>query len=162
MMNNTYSLIISQSERAWSYQWARTLLALERRLNDEQRQAHLRKYAINVAAVTTSSDKEDDRQDDDDDDVEEGDVIESSKQQQMVPADGEAAVSEAIMSSQQPDAAAEVTKMGNSKKTKKKKKSDKFVPALMIIKQMPCTRAEQRRRLVNYWQVSADRCSTHR
>lgn len=56
MMNNTYSLIISQSERAWSFQWARALFALERRLGDQDKWAHLRRYSINLAA--SSADQE--------------------------------------------------------------------------------------------------------
>lgn len=51
MMNNTYSTIISESERAWSFQWARTLLALERHLSDKQRSAYLRIYSINMPAT---------------------------------------------------------------------------------------------------------------
>lgn len=150
MMNNTYSLIISQSERAWSYQWARTLLALERRLNDEQRQAHLRKYAINVAAVTSRASDEEADGGDNDGDGDQPDVIERS----AVPVEsGAGAVSEAISARPGRDAAkaAKPTNSGGAGN----KKSDEFVPALMIIKQMPFTRAEQRRRLVNYWQVSA-------
>lgn len=50
MMNNTYSLIISQSERAWGFQWARTLFALERRLAEGEKLAHLRRYSINMGA----------------------------------------------------------------------------------------------------------------
>lgn len=50
MMNNTYSQIIAQSERAWSFQWARTLFALERRLDDEEKLFHLKEYAINLAS----------------------------------------------------------------------------------------------------------------
>lgn len=50
MMNNTYSLIISQSERAWSFQWARTLFALERRLTDRERALYLRRYSISVVS----------------------------------------------------------------------------------------------------------------
>lgn len=50
MMNNTYSLIISHSERAWSFQWARTLFALERRLSQKEQSAYLRLYSINMKA----------------------------------------------------------------------------------------------------------------
>lgn len=102
MMNNTYSMIISQSERAWSFQWARTLFALERQLGQRQRVAYLRKYSINMVDPTKAKR----RNEDDDDD--EGD---------------------------------------NENK-------DRFVPALMIIKRMNCTRAERRRLILGYWQVS--------
>ena len=56
-MNNTYSLIISQSERAWNFQWARTLFALERRLGADERLAHLRSYAINMPAAAAATDE---------------------------------------------------------------------------------------------------------
>lgn len=95
MMNNTYSLIISQSERAWSFQWARALFALERRLNERQKSAYLRLYSINMPAPAD----------------ERGEQHATSGQQ-------------------------------------------RFVPALMIIKRMSCTRAERRRRILGYWKVS--------
>lgn len=57
-MNNTYSLIISQSERAWSFQWARTLFALERRLSDRERVVYLRKYSINMVASSSAAQEE--------------------------------------------------------------------------------------------------------
>lgn len=63
MMNNTYSSIISQSERAWNFQWARTLLALERQLSEEERLHYLRKYSINMsngAPTKGASDNNDD------------------------------------------------------------------------------------------------------
>lgn len=50
MMNNTYSMIISQSERAWSFQWARTLFALERSVPESELAAYQREYSINMAA----------------------------------------------------------------------------------------------------------------
>ena len=56
MMNNTYSLIISQSERAWSFRWARALFALERRLGKHEKDTYLRQYSINVVGPTKSND----------------------------------------------------------------------------------------------------------
>lgn len=50
MMNNTYSLIISQSEREWTLQWAKTLLTLERSLTNKEKIHYLGKYSINVAS----------------------------------------------------------------------------------------------------------------
>lgn len=93
MMNNTYSLVISQSERAWSFQWARTLIALERRLAQTDLVEYQRKYSINLATPASKDERE--------------------------------------------DAAAQ------------------FVPALMIIKRMSYTRAERRRLVLGYWQVSS-------
>lgn len=55
MMNNTYSMIINQSERAWCFQWARTLFALERRLSLKERLAYLRVYSINMVAPSAAS-----------------------------------------------------------------------------------------------------------
>ena len=97
MMNNTYSVIISQSERAWSFQWARTLFALERKLGDKEKIAFQRLYSINMAAPEASEA---------DDEKEETSKVKA------------------------------------------------FVPALMIIKRMNWTRAERRRLIVGYWQVS--------
>lgn len=94
MMNNTYSSIISQSERAWNFQWARTLFALERQLEAEQRAFYLRKYSINMVSS------------------------------------------------------------GAEQKSQLGAQRDSFVPGLMIIKRANCTRAEQRRRLIGFWQVS--------
>lgn len=105
MMNNTYSLIISQSERAWSFQWARTLFALERRLGDNERAAYLRQYSINMP--DSSADR---------------------KSQ-----DGNTEVGD--------------TETGGSK-------TKQLVSALMIIKRMNYTRAERRRLVLGYWQVS--------
>lgn len=104
MMNNTYSLIISQSERAWSFQWARTLFALERRLSEEEKLAYLKKYSINLAKT---------KQNDDD-----GDQDDQHKHD-----------------------------------------DEDFQPGLMIIKRIEWTRAERRRLIAGYWQVSA-RCVT--
>jgi len=56
MMNNTYSSIISQSERAWNFQWARTLFALEKRLNESERAFYLRKYSINMSSSANKND----------------------------------------------------------------------------------------------------------
>lgn len=100
MMNNTYSLIISESERAWSFQWAKTLFALERRLNDDERLLYLKKYAINLSNSIRPDD-----------------------------GNGLAGGHEGG-----PD--------------------ERFVPGLMIIKRTNCTRAEMRRKLIGYWQVS--------
>lgn len=113
MMNNTYSLIISQSERAWSFQWARTLFALERRLSDEDKQQYLKMYAINMPAPkgTTKNLR----------------VMKESN-----PVGGEDKVSDQISTDPQ------------------------FVPALMIIKKMSYTRAERKRLVMGYWQVSVD------
>lgn len=61
-MNNTYSLVISQSERAWSFQWARTLFALERRLSCSEQAAYLRLYSINMAASSTNTNTDNDNQ----------------------------------------------------------------------------------------------------
>lgn len=106
MMNNTYSMIISQSERAWSFQWARTLFALECQLNRRQQLAYLRKYSFNMADPARKSNESGGEHDDDDD--------------------------------------ADVDAEGQQK----------FVPALMIIKRMSYTRAERRRLILGYWQVS--------
>lgn len=54
MMNNTYSLIINQSERAWSFQWARTLFAIERKLSRKDKDVYLNKYSINIPAPILS------------------------------------------------------------------------------------------------------------
>lgn len=99
-MNNTYSRIISESERAWSFQWARTLFALERRLGNEEKLCYLRKYSINMAASKASS----------------TDATETNKEQEQ---------------------------------------EEQFVAGLMIIKRMDYTKAEQRRRVLAYWQVSS-------
>lgn len=103
MMNNTYSLIISQSERAWSFQWAKTLFALERRLNDDERLFYLKKYAINMSN----------------------------------------SIKDEPSASAEPEAGLGANSSG-----------EQFVPGLMIIKLTNCTRAETRRKLVGYWQVS--------
>lgn len=120
MMNNTYSLIISQSERAWSFQWARTLFALERRLSQEERCAYLRLYSINMVApsrATTAT-------------AEVG--LDGNKQSQE-----------------------EVTATrGETEGRRESAKGKRFVPALVIIKQMSYTRAERRRLILSYWQVS--------
>lgn len=96
-MNNTYSLVISQSERAWSFQWARTLIALERRLAQKDLIEYQRKYSINLATSTNSP---------------------------------------------------------KDTNTEDEQEHSKFVPALMIIKRMSYTRAERRRLVLGYWQVS--------
>lgn len=108
MMNNTYSLIISQSERAWSFQWARTLFALERRLNEREKSAYLRLYSINIPAPSQATERHSSR----------------------------ASIKE---------------KKEDEEEVENKKR---FVPALMIIKRMNYTRAERRRLIVGYWQVS--------
>lgn len=112
-MNNTYSLIISQSERAWSFQWARTLFALERRLGEKEKSAYLRLYSINVPAPNqqASTDSTDLNTD-------------------------------------------ESTQVSSIAGTETEKSNKRFVPALMIIKRMNYTRAERRRLIVGYWQVS--------
>lgn len=99
MMNNTYSLIISQSERAWSFQWARTLFALERRLTERERTFYLRKYSISVVS----------------------DELDQPEMDRIHLVSGVGA---------------------------------RHVPGLMIIRRMEQTRAEKRRRIVDYWQVS--------
>lgn len=101
MMNNTYSLVISQSERAWSFQWARTLIALERRVEQSRLDEYQRKYSINMAASSKKTDSNEQEYDNG-------------------------------------------TELGGSK----------FVPALMLIKRMNYTRAERRRLILGYWQVS--------
>ncbi|KAG9509996.1 Ceramide transfer protein, partial [Fragariocoptes setiger] len=50
MMNNTYSQIIAQSEREWSFQWAKTLFAIECSLTPAQRHHYLGQYAINMVS----------------------------------------------------------------------------------------------------------------
>lgn len=105
MMNNTYSLVINQSERAWSFQWARTLIALERRVAQSDLNEHQRRYSINIASKEQSNtDKQSGNQ--------------------------------------------ETTGSGSQRQ------ASKFVPALMIIKRMSFTRAERRRLVLTYWQVS--------
>lgn len=115
MMNNTYSLIISQSERAWSFQWARTLFALERRLSEKEKSAYLRLYSINIPApnqqVSTSS-------------------VDLNT-----------------------DESTHVSSKAGTE-TESEQSNKRFVPALMIIKRMSCTRAERHRLIVGYWQVS--------
>lgn len=66
MMNNTYSLIISQSERAWSFQWARTLFALERRLSEKEKGDYLHLYSINIPSPTKSEHENNSIEDDND------------------------------------------------------------------------------------------------
>lgn len=116
MMNNTYSLIISQSERAWSFQWARTLFALERRLGEKEKSAYLRLYSINIPAPNQKASAEESAELNTDEAAE----IPSYKDK------------------------TDTTKLNNKR----------FVPALMIIKRMSYTRAERRRLIVGYWQVS--------
>lgn len=116
MMNNTYSLIISQSERAWSFQWARTLFALERRLGEKEKSAYLRLYSINIPAPNQQASAEESAELNTDEAAE----IPSYKDK------------------------TDTTKLNNKR----------FVPALMIIKRMSYTRAERRRLIVGYWQVS--------
>ena len=130
MMNNTYSLIISQSERAWSFQWARTLFALERRLSQKERCAYLRLYSINMVAPSTSAEA-------------------------VAPDSDKRSNSSAGAGSQLTGANAikeetEEVPGGESAKVAGKR----FVPALMIIKRMGYTRAERRRLILSYWQVS--------
>lgn len=59
MMNNTYSMIINQSERAWCFQWARTLFALERRLAHKERLNYLRLYSINMVDPSSTKSETD-------------------------------------------------------------------------------------------------------
>lgn len=113
-MNNTYSLIISQSERAWSFQWARTLFALERRLSEKEKSAYLRLYSINIPAP-----------------------------------DQQASAKSVDLNT---DEVAEIPSKARMDTTEQNNK--RFVPALMIIKRMSYTRAERRRLIVGYWQVS--------
>lgn len=154
MMNNTYSLIISQSERAWSYQWARTLLALERRLNDDERQFYLRKYAINIAKAAAQESGADAEPSDAaaEDAAEEAP---SGEQVETMTTTGRVAISGAAPNEQRSSRAQVESKTDTRTTCDDDDDDDEFVPALMIIKQMPFTRAERRRRLVGLWQVSA-------
>lgn len=83
MMNNTYSLVISQSERAWSFQWARTLFALERRLSEGDKLLYLKKYSINMtSSIQTPKSKDDAAKSSAEDEEEETD---GQREQQFVP-----------------------------------------------------------------------------
>ena len=118
MMNNTYSAIISQSERAWSFQWAKTMFALEKRLNDEQKLFYLKKYSINLSSSIKQKKLDKEHKGDSGD---EGASL------------GEEDVGRVTAT-----------------------KQEQFVPGLMIIRRTDRTRAETRRQLIGYWQVSSN------
>lgn len=48
MMGNTYSLVISQSEREWAKQWAKTVLELEKSLTKKEIESLISQYTINL------------------------------------------------------------------------------------------------------------------
>lgn len=104
-------------------------------MNEDERQFYLRKYAINIAkAASTTNENE----------TESDDKMATAAKSDDVLISGDAANEQRT--------SAEIDKTIES--------ADEFIPALMIIKQMPYTRAEQRRRLVGFWQVSALNYST--
>ncbi len=49
MMGNTYALVISQSEREWTMQWAKILLELEKALSNKESKHFLSQYTISIA-----------------------------------------------------------------------------------------------------------------
>jgi hypothetical protein len=126
MMNNTYSLVISQSERAWSFQWARTLFALERRLSDEEKLFYLKKYAINLSTKTAKSSTAD-----------------KADAAVEIKSNGGGSLSAQTLADEQQQQQRAALESG-----------EQFVPGLMIIKQTDRTKAELRRRLIGLWQVS--------
>lgn len=130
MMNNTYSLVISQSERAWSFQWARTLFALERRLSNEEKLYCLKKYAINLSTKTSPSTKS----------------AEPSARARA-PIEPESRSGSLTLSAHKLEQAADLEEADDEDA------DEQFVPGLMIIKRTDCTKAELRRRLFGLWQV---------
>lgn len=49
MMGNTYSLVISESEREWTMQWAKILLELEKALSPKESKQFLSQYTITIS-----------------------------------------------------------------------------------------------------------------
>ncbi len=52
MMGNTYALVISQSEREWTMQWAKILLELEKALSNKESRLFLSQYTITISPKT--------------------------------------------------------------------------------------------------------------
>lgn len=123
MMNNTYSMVINQSERAWSFQWARTLIALERSLPLDELAAYQREYSINMAAKQAEGN---------------------------APSDD--AVSGAS-NCDHSDNNEKNNNNNNNNIIVPATKIDNFVPGLMIIKRMGFTKAERKRLVLGYWKV---------
>lgn len=153
MMNNTYSMVISQSERAWSFQWARTLFALERRLSDEEKLLYLKKYAINISNKTTTS------------------STTTTTSTAGAPGSSRPGTARATIGSDAEtlDETRSVSSLALNARELKEQLShgqtptvspapiatqEQFVPGLMIIKQTNCTKAELRRKIIGHWQVS--------
>lgn len=49
MMGNTYSQLITQSEREWTIQWANILVEIERALPKKEATMYIDQYAINLS-----------------------------------------------------------------------------------------------------------------
>ncbi|XP_054168611.1 transient receptor potential cation channel subfamily V member 1-like [Oppia nitens] len=56
MMGNTYSLVISESEREWTMQWAKILLELEKALSFNESKLFLSQYTLTIAAKSQTDD----------------------------------------------------------------------------------------------------------
>ncbi|CAG2161551.1 unnamed protein product [Oppiella nova] len=52
MMGNTYALVISESEREWTMQWAKILLELEKALSLKESKLFLSQYTLTIAPKT--------------------------------------------------------------------------------------------------------------
>ena len=50
MMGNTYSLVIAESEREWTMQWAKILLELEKALSPKESKLFLSQYTITISS----------------------------------------------------------------------------------------------------------------
>lgn len=162
MMNNTYSMIINQSERAWSFQWARTLFALERKLSDKEKSKYLKLYSINMPAPKANCSNNNLVNDHDDTERDEGAGAPNGRQLQV----DESSAATTASSTTAPAANTNSTTTTNldddvvvvgtkgASGGEDEEKAKRFVPALMIIKRMSFTRAERRRLVLGYWQVS--------
>lgn len=132
MMNSTYNVIISNSEFAWNYQWAKTLFYLEFSLSEKQKLDYLKQYSVNVTIHAS-----------------EYNISEGEEEMKQIECSNETTTN----NKENGDDDEKVVKL-SSIKHKTATGATKLVPALMLIKRSKETRAERRSIIVSNWQVS--------